>query len=126
MPIDAPTNAPRFEDAPLLWAVWHLEKHPEIYRKFRELADKYLQNRPGGVLSADMILHVIRYNTGLSATGDVYKLNNNLTPLFARLYQLERPSAPVKTRRSWLDDLSESDAARLSAAFAPLRDGRFA
>ena len=117
-------TAPPFETAPLLWAVWHLERHPDIYRKFRQLADDYLARRPNGVLSADMILHVIRYNTGLSASGDPYKLNNNLTPLFARLYQLERPNVPVKTRRSWLDDLSESDSARLQTAFGPLRDGR--
>jgi hypothetical protein len=115
--------APRFERFPLAWAIWYLEKHPELYRKFRFLADDYLAKKPRGLLSADMILHVIRYNSS-GVDGDAYRLNNNLTPLYARLYQIERPNAPVKTRKSWLDELSEADTARLMFAFAPLRDGR--
>lgn len=119
-----PTDfAPRFERAPLAWAIWYLEQHPELYRKFRDLADDYLAKKPRGLLSADMILHVIRYNAG-GVDGDTFRLNNNLTPLYARLYQIERPNAPVKTRKSWLDELSDTDMARLMFAFQPLRDGR--
>jgi len=116
-------HAPRFERFPLLWAIWYLENHPALYTKFRTLADGYLAKKPRGLLSADMILHVIRYNAG-GVDGDTYRLNNNLTPLYARLYQIERPNAPVKTRKSWLDDLNDEDMARLMRAFAPLRDGR--
>jgi len=100
-------TAPRAGDDPVGYAVWLLTEHPEIYRQFRSLCDQYLAVRPDAVISARMVCQVIRWNTAIKATGDVFKINNNATPLLSRLYVLERPSKKFafRTRKSVYDDV---------------------
>lgn len=125
LPITFPTvTAPSWQDSPLRWACWLLQEHPDIYRKFRELTDDALRLRPGRVLSADQVLHVIRWDTELKGEGDVVKINNNASALFARLYVLERPQHEgcFRVRKSFYDMLSEEEWRHLLLAFEPLRD----
>lgn len=115
-------NAPDFESNRLEFYAWHLRHHGDVYEAFRLLCDRYREAAPHRVLSADMICHVIRYQTGLAATDDTYDINNNLTPLFARLYHLERPDARFRNRTSWLDTLPPDEWQIILDAFEPLRE----
>ena len=119
----APTvTAPDFSVDPLGYYVWHLQKHGEMYQAFRQHADLYRQRNPTRLISADMICHVLRYQTGLGADDDEFRVNNNLTPLYARLYKLERPDARMGLRKSSLDGLLPDERVLLYKAFAPLRE----
>ena len=115
-------TAPDFSVDPVGYYVWHLENHPQMYRQFRDLADQYRIHNPGARLSADMICHVLRFQAGMSAAGDRFAVNNNLTSLYARLYVRERPATRIDIRRGYLDSLTPEDQARLDAAFAGVRE----
>ncbi len=63
----------------------------QIYQQFEEYAD---QTRKAGFdhYSARTILEVMRHRTNIREIGNgQWKLNNNLTPDFARLYMLLHP-----------------------------------
>lgn len=121
---------------PIEYAVWLLTEHPEIYREFRKLCDEYLRNHPDAAISARMVCQVIRWNTGMRAKGDVFKINNNATPLLARLYVYERPQYAhnIRSRRSvydrWQDQAEIVDAfnfarnTRLSVSSSPSAQSR--
>lgn len=114
-PLTPTVTAPDFATNPLAYYTWHLLKHPEMYVEFRRLADLYRAPNPGRPVSADMICHALRFQTGLHAADDTFAVNNNLTPLYARLYLRERPGANVSTRSSKLDDLTDGVWAELLA-----------
>ena len=115
-------TAPSFADDPLGYYVWHLQTHGEMYQEFRRHADLYRASNPARRISADMICHVMRYQSGVGAADDVFSINNVLTPLYARLYRLERPGANLDIRGSNLDMLLPHERVRLYEAFAPLRE----
>lgn len=121
-PLDPTVTAPNFSTNPLAYYIWHLEQHPEMYQAFRQYADAYRVGAPRRRLSADMICHVMRYQSALKAGDDIFQVNNVLTPLYARLYLLERPDAVIDTRPSQLDALLPEERAQLLAAFAPLKE----
>jgi hypothetical protein len=114
--------APDHHVDPLGYYVWHLTTHPEVYRAFRQAADDYRLPNPGRRVSADMICHVLRYRSGVGVHDDVFAINNVLTPLYARLYLIERPTAVMSIRGSLLDALDDSEQAQLMTVFAPLRE----
>lgn len=113
--LEPTVSAPDFRANPLGYYTWHLLKHPEMFAAFVSLADRYRALKPDRRLSADMLCHVIRYQTGLKADDDQFQVNNVVTPLYARLYKRLRPGANVETRTSQLDALSETEWASLLA-----------
>ena len=72
------------------WCLAYLRQNPQVYRGFVRLADEWRAVRADRPTSADMLCHALRFQLGLSATGDDWNINNNLTSLFGR---------------SWVDDL---------------------
>lgn len=115
-------TAPSFASDPIGFYVWHLTQHPEIYLTFRATADAYRASDPTRRLSADMICHVMRWQSVVHAEDDQFEINNNLTCLYARLYKHERPNAVIGTRKSMLDSLTPDERDRLNAAFKPLKE----
>lgn len=119
-------TAPSFSDNPARWAVWYLRTNGHIYREFRRQVAQMLDVRPGLALSADQVLHVIRWNSLLRADGDVVAINNNLSSLFARLLLAERPqyATSFSLRKSVWDDLPAREWEEVLLAFELLRADR--
>lgn len=129
-PLEFPTSstvtAPDWHEQPLEWCIYLLESSPDLYKAFRRIADGGMWQNPHMTLSADRILHVIRWETDLRGEGDTFKVNDHCSALFARLYVLERPQHAEKfrSRRSFLDALTQNDEERLLLAFEPLRESK--
>lgn len=115
-------TAPSFTADPIGYYVWHLENHPEMYEMFRATADAYRAGDPTRRLSADMICHVMRWQSVVHAGDDQFSVNDHLTALYARLYKHERPDAVISTRKSMLDSLLPEQRDRLNAAFKPIKE----
>lgn len=81
-----------------------LRAHPEIYQAYCRLAlDKI---RAGAKrIGSKAIWEVLRWNTPLREDGSEFKLNNNLTPFFARKFQKDYPQYAdrIETRRAKAD-----------------------
>lgn len=109
-------TAPDFSVDPLGWSIWLMNTNGHVYSEFERLVGERLRQRPNARISADMVLHVIRWNTDVREDGDIPAINNNASSLFARLYIARHPSAErnFEKRRSWVDDLSPSDLSRLT------------
>ena len=116
-------TAPKFEDSPAAYAVWVLERHADVYREFRRLCDERLRENPSGHIGSKQIVEVMRWFSGSRMDGDLAKINNNVTSLFARLYVLERPEHEdaFATRRSVWDSLTPEENERLLLAFERIR-----
>lgn len=119
-------SAPDWAADPAGWCAWLLTTNGHLYVEFRRLVDEMLRANPSARLSADQVCHVMRWNAQLRSEGDFFKVNNNASALFARLYALERPQARgvFETRRSALDDLPLEEWERVLLAFEPLRSDR--
>ena len=119
-------TAPVWANDPIAWSCWLLTENGQLYKQFREIADERLRQNPRMTLSADRILHVIRWDTDLRGEGDTFKVNDHCSALFARLYVLERPQYADKfrNRKSFLDSLTQDEEERLLLAFEPLRETR--
>lgn len=102
-------TAPSVVDDPLGYYTWHLKRHPEMYLGFRRLADQYRAVDPQKRMSAYMICHVIRFESGLGATDDQFQVNNAVAVLYARLYRRERPDVNLELRTSVLDALTDAE-----------------
>lgn len=119
-------TAPVFADNPARWAVWYLTTNPRLYEEFERRVMDMVEARPGVALSADQVLHVMRWNSLLRAEGDIVAINNNLSSLFARLFVLEHPAQEqvFSRRRSVWDDLPVGEWGEVRAAFDALRARR--
>lgn len=119
-------EAPDWDQDPVAWACWYLSTNGHLYRAFRRLADAGLAAAPHARLSADQLLHVIRWQARLRARGDLVAINDHASALFARLYLEEHPERErvFVRRRSLFDDLTDEQWARLMIAFEPLRRRR--
>jgi hypothetical protein len=64
--------------------------NPHIYKKFEDVT---LQTIAKGFknYSAKGIFEIIRWNTGLAAYRDCFKINNNYTAYYARLFEDNNP-----------------------------------
>lgn len=114
-------TAPKWEESPIDWTVYYLKEEAQVYREFRRLCDDALRRNPGMTLSADRVLHVIRWETEVKAMGDKFHVNDHASALFARLYKLERPNANFRSRKSIFDMLSKNEWQRILNAFEPIR-----
>ena len=113
----APTvTAPDFTSDHYAWGDWWIETNGHIFREFERLVTDRLQQRPDARISADMVLHVIRWNTDIRGEGEPVSINNNASSLCARLYIALYPAAArnFEIRRSWIDDLRPSDWSNLT------------
>lgn len=116
-------TAPDFSTDPLGWSIHWLSTSGQVYAEFERLVDERLRANPKARISADMVLHVIRWNTDVRADNDVVAINNSSSSLCARLYIARHPhrAGNFETRRSWVDDLSPSDLSRLTFLAARVR-----
>lgn len=66
------------------------EANPHVYTRLRELA---LEMKRKGINKYSMkgLFEVLRWEHTLKTTGDVFKLNNNYTALYARGLMQEEP-----------------------------------
>jgi hypothetical protein len=113
-PLFARVERPSWRSDPAGAAFAYLQANPRVYPEFRRLADDWRERNPGRHLSADMIAHVIRFQTPVTEA-DAFKINNSVTPLLGRLYLLERPEASLEVRHSHLDSLHSGMWGRLLA-----------
>jgi hypothetical protein len=63
--------------------------NPEIWEKFKELTFQLIKAGRKH-FSADAILHTIRFNTAIRG-GQDYKLNNNYSSMYSRLFTSNFP-----------------------------------
>lgn len=94
-----------------------LTQHPEVYHKFRQLADEYQRRNPGQPFSSELIVSVMRFRSSVRVEDDQFAINANLKPLLARLYLIERQDAPIEKRNAWLDHLSQDEWGQILAAW---------
>ena len=103
--------APDWRSLPLDWCLWYLRENAHLYAAFRDEVDARLTQYPTARISADAVMHHIRWMTPHKATGDLLAVNNNAVALFARCYVGERPQhrERFELRRSFLDDLKPTE-----------------
>jgi hypothetical protein len=78
------------KDLQAAFSAYH-KAHPEIYEEFKRRVSQ-LWNSGKRHYSADGILHVIRFHTALTGKPrDSYKINNNFSSFYVRLWQKEHP-----------------------------------
>jgi hypothetical protein len=65
------------------------EAHPEVYKTFEQMA-LALINKGVKHYGSKAIIEAIRYHTSVSE-GLEFKINNNITPLFARVFENNNP-----------------------------------
>ena len=69
------------------------EANPHVYALFRELASEVI--RAGRVrFSARTIWHRMRWYAAFETTDEEFKLNNNHSPYYARLWLKDHPQYP--------------------------------
>lgn len=114
----ASTTAPPWRQDPYGWCLWYLRKNGHIYRAFRKEVDDRLARYPRSRVSADAVLHYIRWNTPINAEGDLFSINDHASALFARIYLVERPqhAERFELRRSFLDYLTRDQVDELLVA----------
>jgi hypothetical protein len=95
------------------YLVWVMTEHPEQLEAFLSLAGVWHGRNPTRRFGAVMILSVMRWQsgTGPHALDDEFRVNNNATAHFARVFLREHPSAKAvfSTRNSWLDSLNAAE-----------------
>lgn len=110
--VPAPTvTAPDFAKDHFAWGNWWIETNGHVFHEFERLVTERLKHRPNDRISADMVLHVIRWNTDVRGENDTVSINNNASSLCARLHIALHPAAArnFEVRRSWVDDLRPGD-----------------
>ena len=65
------------------------EAHPQVYKTFETMA-LALINKGVKHYGSKAIIEAIRYHTSVSE-GREFKINNNITPLFARVFENQHP-----------------------------------
>lgn len=86
---------------------YHLA-NPQIYELYKVYTKKAIQ-RGFNHISSDFIFHIIRWETNVSASNDPlnFKVNNNFTPFYSRLFMNEHPHLAgfFRTRKSKYDNI---------------------
>lgn len=75
------------------WVMFHAE-NPKIYQSFKDFALKAIKvanSKNIRYLSADMVMHRVRWGNFIANTDDKYKINNNWVAYYSRLFQAEHP-----------------------------------
>lgn len=78
------------EDLKTRWWIWH-KANREVYDAFESIAFELIQQGHTRY-SSDAILHIVRFNLNRQRkASDQYKINNNWSPYYARLFQHYHP-----------------------------------
>lgn len=59
-------------------------KNPNVYQEFKKLAFQ-MKETGKRKYSAEVIINVLRWHVDLKTSGDVFEINNDFKPLYARL-----------------------------------------
>ena len=70
--------------------VQYHQENPQVYRAFERFTLQTIQ-RGFDHYSAKGIFELVRWHSGTSAEGDNYKVNNNYTPFYARMFEGKHP-----------------------------------
>jgi hypothetical protein len=91
---------------PAKFVEYHKE-NPQIYQAFKRIANEAI-GKGHKNLSAEFIFNVIRWQTGVEANGDEFKVNNNYKAFYSRLFMEEYPEYNdfFRTRKSNADEVS--------------------
>ena len=68
------------------------QENPKVYELFKDFALRAIKTalaRNQKYLSADMIMHRIRWETLVETTDDTYRINNNWVANYSRMFQKE-------------------------------------
>lgn len=87
------------------WWEFHLE-HPEVFEAYVRFSDEWLRARPGQRCGMAMLRERLRWEHAIgNLGGGDWKLNNNYTPLYARLLmaRVERFDGLFELRRRPLE-----------------------
>jgi hypothetical protein len=60
------------------------EKNPQVYEEFKRLAFQ-MKKTGRRKYSAEIIINVMRWHMDLKTSGDVFEINNDFKPIYARL-----------------------------------------
>jgi len=66
------------------------DDNPKVYDLFCKFTNKVI-NRGFRNFSAESIINQIRWFTSIETTGDVFKINNDLKPYYARQFMKDNP-----------------------------------
>jgi len=66
------------------------ETNPQVYREIKKLAFK-MSKTGRKKYSIEIIINVLRWHTDLKTEGDVFELNNDFKPIYARLLVYHHP-----------------------------------
>lgn len=77
------------EDIKRKWWVYHHE-NPDIYELFKRFTFEVIE-RGHEQYSSKAIFERIRWHTDVETTGEEFKMSNNYTPYYARLFMHEYP-----------------------------------
>ncbi len=67
------------------------KENPQIYAEFKKITLNLI-GRGFKHYSAKGVFEIVRWSTGVSANDNIFKINNNYTPLYARLFEKEFPN----------------------------------
>lgn len=67
------------------------EANPQVYQAFKSMTIKTL-SRGFKHYSAKGIFEIMRWHNGVTADGDCFKVNNNYSSFYARLFEKEHPA----------------------------------
>jgi len=65
-------------------------KNPGVYEKFKELAFT-MKKRGRKKYSSEIIVNIIRWHVDLETKGEMFRINNDYTPLYSRLLIMDFP-----------------------------------
>jgi len=72
-----------------IWWEWH-KKNPEVYELFKKFTFQTIKAGHKNY-SAMAVIQRIRWHTEVETKGDVFKINNNHVPYYARLFAHDYP-----------------------------------
>ena len=71
------------------WWKWH-KKNPQVWELFQKFTFEAIESGRTHY-STNSVIERIRWYTDIETSGDVFKINNNHAPYYARLFHLEYP-----------------------------------
>ena len=77
------------QDLKQKWWTWH-KANPEVFEAFEAIAFDLIKQGHRHY-SADAILHIVRFNLSKSKGPDQYKINNNYSAYYSRLFTHYHP-----------------------------------
>jgi hypothetical protein len=106
-------GTPEKPSNPIEAAFWQFHsENPRVYELFNSFTRQAI-NRGHKSMSADMILHRIRWETSVETTEDEPRINNNYSAYYGRLWSRNNPDFASLFRTRRLLAGAESDALKV-------------